>query len=281
MSHDTTERPADGAPDDLRERLNALGRAATAGSMPWPGVDDAIRRRRRTRAVTGAALGTAVAVLAGSVFAWSVSDPRTTTPPPATGGGVTRTPTPLPMADTLPEDPPWPLPSAPYRPVYEDVTVDFPLDFPVRRETCDTTFGLDLHAPERIATLPYDVTRDDYGVVLSIGCPDDGDQTNLSWGAPYAVPQGDATAPEDCVAAFRASSEVVPPSDVGAVVCLLAAPDPARDRPLMIVRLELTKDANMLTALGFEASAWTGGPPTQDGGLAQLGPPRTGEAPSV
>jgi hypothetical protein len=265
MSHDTTERPADGAAD-IRERLNALGRAATAGSMPWPGVDDAIRRRRRTRAVTGAALGSAVVVTA-SLLVWGTSDLRTTTALPATGGDDV---VPVPVSET----PPWPVPTAPYRPVYESVTVDFPGAFPVEPEACNATFALDLHEPERLVKLPYDPAEKGYSVAYSVKCEQGVETgTNLQWNVPTAHPQGDATTPEDCAGAFRTSAEINGESDVGAVMCLLVPPDAERDRPLMIVRLEYTRDATMLAELGFEVSAWTGGPPTMDGGLPQLDPP--------
>jgi hypothetical protein len=120
-------------------------------------------------------------------------------------------------------------------------------------------------------------------VAFSIKC-DQGAETgsNLSWNVPTAVPQGPATTAEDCAAAFRTSPENTGPQTPGSVLCLLAPPDPSRDGPLMIVRLEFTQDASMLTQLSFRLTAWSGGPPTQDGGLPQLNPPtRTESAPSV
>jgi hypothetical protein len=269
MSHETPVRP-DGLDDELRHRLDHLARTDTGDTVPWPGVDDAIRRRRRTRAGVGAALGTAAAVVAGVVLAQSLGAGPTAGPPvgpPAGDGGTTWT-------EPLSDQPPWPVPAAPYRQVYENVAVDVPTG----AEACDATFVVDLHDPARVVRGPYDPQREG-AIAFSVQCQG-GQETgsNLTWGVPTAIPQGPATTAEDCATAFRTSPEISSPGTPGSVMCLLAEPDPARDRPLMIVRLEHTVDSSMLMGLGFKVTAWTGGEPTVDGGLPQLNPPEPKQA---
>jgi hypothetical protein len=273
MSTDTDERPGEGLDDALRRRLEHLGRSATAGSLPWPAVDHAIRRRRRT-AVGLAALATAAVALAGTVATGGFTDSATTTP---ADRGVTR---PVP----LPDPPPWPVPSAPYVEVYENVAVNYPLV----PEACNTTHSVDLHDPATLVKGPYD-PADTRPVAFSITCEQNLERdSNLAWNVPTAIPPPrTTTTAEDCAAAFRNSPENTGSQAPGGVVCLLAPADPSRGRPLMIVRLEYTQDSTMaaragLTHLSYKLSAWSGGPPTQDGGLPQLNPPtQTESAPSI
>jgi hypothetical protein len=268
MSHETPVRP-DGLDDELRHRLNHLARTDTGDTLPWPGVDDAIRRRRRARAGVGAALGTAAAVVAGVVLAQSLGTGPTAGPPVGPPAGDSGT-----WTEPLSDQPPWPVPAAPYREVYANVAVDVPTGL----AACDATYVVDLHDPARVVRGPYDPQHEG-AIALSVQCQGgQGTGSHLTWGVPTAFPQGPATTAADCAAAFRTSPEISSPGTPGSVMCLLAEPDPARDRPLMIVRLEHTADSSMLTDLSFTLTAWTGGEPTLDGGLPQLNPPEPTQA---
>ena len=268
MSTDTDERPGDGLDDALRERLRHLGRTATTGSLPWPAVDLAIRRRRRTTAVGLAALVTAAVAVAGSVATRGFTDSVA----PAPADRVTR-----PVAPLGP--PPWPVPSPPYREVYENVTVNYPL----APEACNTTHSVDLHDPAALVKGPYN-PADTRPVAFSITCEQNQAQdSNLAWNVPTAIPRPrPTTTADDCAAAFRNSPEATGSQAPGGVVCLLAPPDPSRGRPLMIVRLEYIQNSTLLMHLSYKLSAWSGGPPTRDGGQPQLNRPAPSEsAPSV
>jgi hypothetical protein len=86
-----SDTPVEELPADLAERWERLARAHTAGSQPWPGVDQAVRRSHRRRAGIGAisAAGVLVAgvALTGPFNPLSaVSPAEPTAVAPATGG---------------------------------------------------------------------------------------------------------------------------------------------------------------------------------------------------
>jgi hypothetical protein len=260
------EHLAGEADDTLRRRLDHLSRADTADSLPWPGVDDALRRRRRrtvTGAAAGAAIGTAAVVLAGSILV---------------GGG---NPTPTPAASPAPSAAPAPqageVPSAPYRVRYRDVKVSFPTG----PAGCGKTYGVDLgdpagSRPPRVVGAAGD---DDLTVGLSCTEPDNWPVTSFRIPSVW-MGEGTSAQPDPMFAEARADGgrcavlfadtvlkrdRTYPmggprrPDIHNTSVCALLAADAKTGRPLSIVVAEFYHRGDD----GYDVylSAWTGGPP--------------------
>jgi len=255
MSHDIDER-RDGLDDALRERLNRLGRSATAGSVPWPGVDRAIRRRRRTAALrTGAAALAVVALAGGTAVALPrlLDDPA---PPAERNRPVTRSYVP---------PPPWRIPTTGLTPLYENVHVR------LTATTCDQVASISLREP---ATGAVSVPRNDASAHgdLSVGrpCADGPHVTTATFGVPllleYLPDSTRVPGPVDCIRhltaqgpdvgyAFSARQEGSP-YDSELAQCAIVPADPRTGTPNAVVALHLGYVREGVVDVTL--SAWTG-----------------------
>jgi hypothetical protein len=257
MSHDTDER-LDGLDDALRERLNRLGRSATAGSVPWPGVDRAIRRRRRTSALRTGAVAVAVAALGGST---AVALPR------LLGGGPT-TPTAASVEGSYVPEPPWRVPTAGFTPLYENVQVR------LATSACGQIASINFREPTKVGTASVPRTdqraRGDLGVGRPCVQPH---LTSVGIGVPTLVTSFDGPGlptAADCVRDVATRKEALPPDtgygfssrrrngpDAGDLTrCAVLPADPGTGEPAAVVAVHLVYvDEGVVDAT---LSAWTG-----------------------
>lgn len=252
MSFDIHERH-DGLDDALRERLNRLGRSATAGSVPWPGVDRAIRRRRRTAALrTGAAALAVVALAGGTATALPRLLDGTTSPAAA---AVTRSHVP---------PPPWRIPTTGLTPLYENVHVR------LAAPDCDRVAAINLHRPATSASVPRDSGQPNGDLFVGRPCPSLPDVTTATLGVPVLIESlSDRTrlpGQVDCVrhltaqppdvgyafAAPRAGS----PYDSELPLCAILPADPRTGTPNAVVALHLRYVREGVVDVVL--SAWTG-----------------------
>jgi hypothetical protein len=257
------------------ERLHEL-RFTHISLQARPAAEIAARARqlRRRRRVTSVTVVTAAVALVCSAVTWGLPNPA---PAPAAGPRF--------------GPPPWPVPTAPYRALYEDVRVSFPGS----PAACGNDHAVDLRDPagdapaagDAVLTIRPGCTNPPTGATVAISAP----KARLSSGTGQQRIGPRVTA-DDCFNGMRnlamAGSETVlqrwpdgsPESrrladlDVPAGMemegpvqiqvqnltqCVLVAPDPSRDLPLAMVRIELV----LRDDRGIDATftAWRGGPP--------------------
>jgi hypothetical protein len=245
MTHETRQRPGDGLGDDLRERLVHLGRTATAGSTPWPGVDDAIRRRGRATTAATALLAIAV-LLAATAVSW-----RAFGPPPAPAKRVGPSGVEFVWSQELPEKP-WAAPAAPYRVAYADVR----LRIPGGRELCHPGYRVDLRQPA-VSKVSGELVMADVARFASCdpGVPW---SPRLVLGLPSVAAAANTT-PGECAADLREQTGSLSGGwfTTGAGFCAVTHPAAGED-PLLVRVLATRIEAD--GALELTATAWTGGP---------------------
>jgi hypothetical protein len=253
------------------ERLHELRSAhLSPQARPLAEITTRAHQLRRRRRATRVAAVTAAVALTWPAVTWSLPGPA---PAPAAGPG--------------PGAPPWPVPTAPYHALYEDVRVSFPGG----PDTCGKDHAVDLRDPAGGPPAAGDAV-----LTVRPGC-DPPTGTTVTVAAPQAGVSGGtgqrSIAPritaDQCLYGMRrvalAGGEVVLAPDpdgpdaverVGApmgrpvpgvelselqnaTMCVLAAPDPSRDQPLAMVRVELVlRDDGGVDAT---FTAWRGGPP--------------------
>jgi hypothetical protein len=236
-------------PDAARERLVRLGAAAAAVAGDPP-VDAVVSRARRRSAALVAG-GAVVLALVAAGAAWQPRSPAASAADavPAGDGGPGGT-----MSRDV-EGPPYPVPGPPYREVYRDV----PLVLPDPQHRCGTEFGVDLHDPRRVGAYPYagGVSRGD--VSRGAEC-EDGLMRRAYFSAPTENVDDPGIGPEGCADAFLDGRFSGAADGPGTVKCLISAADPARGRPLLLVRLVTVSD-DVASRVEYRATAWTGGTP--------------------
>jgi hypothetical protein len=244
MSHDTLD-------DRLRERLHRLGRGATAGSLPWPAVDQAIRRQRLVGTGWTAALAIVALLVAAAVTGGGGTDGGRDAPVRPAGPDPTLAGLPYRSTVNLDEFPePWPTPPGPYVLQYETRRLQLPGD-----PACREQHVLDLSQPvvQRRTGLS-DVVR------TPCGAPD-APRGRIEFPLPW-TPVERGAGPEECAAGLRDPSPPGPGRlGAGSAFCVLTAPPPGSDRDGMIARFTVTAIDGAGTVY-LEASAWLGSGPT-------------------
>jgi hypothetical protein len=270
MSHDTDER-LDGLDDALRERLNRLGRSATAGSVPWPGVDRAIRRRRRTSALRTGAAALAVAAVAGAAV---VAVPRLLSEPP--------TPADATVERSHVPPPPWKVPTAGFVPLYENVRVR------LATSACGELASINFRDPAKVGKSTVGPADAMVAGDLSVGRPCvQPELTTYVFGVPVLITFPDRPGlptAQECVSDLTSQSSVHGP-EVGygfspngvaprgaSVECAVLPADPKTGEPAAVVGLALTwvRDGVVDVTL----SAWTGDDAVEVGTEKPATPPK-------
>jgi hypothetical protein len=254
MSHDIDER-RDGLDDALRERLNRLGRSATADSLPWPGVDRAIHRRRRTSALRTGAAALAVVAVAGAA---AVAIPRLQSGP-VTPAGTT-------VATSYVPPPPWKVPTAGFVPLYENVRVRLDVS------ACRRVASINLREPAKVATADYSPDRAAPGDLWVVRpCDENDDIMSLDMALPTMRMWSDGRGvptPDECVGDIRGQTYAakaglgyggftrVAPGGWTGNQCAILPADPATGKPGALVAFSATSAGDGF--VDVTASAWTG-----------------------
>jgi hypothetical protein len=256
-------------------RLHEL-RSTPISFQARPGAEITARAHqlRRRRRVTSATVTTAAVALVFSAVTWGLP-------------GLA--PAPAPAAGPRFGAPPWPVPTAPYHALYEEVRVSFPGG----PATCGKDHAVDLRDPsggppaagDAVLTIRPGCTNPPTGAIVTITAP----KSRMSSGpgqesiAPrvtaddcfygmrnHAMAASETVLsswPDDAPESRRLAAADVPPGTGGPVFvevqnvtqCILVAPDPSRDLPLAMARVELV----LRDDRGIDATftAWRGGPP--------------------
>lgn len=109
----TDARTPDNLDPDIAARLRALSRAEAAATVPWPGVDQAVRRGRRRRVAAGGAVALVCAAAAWLLVPLATQPVGAPQPPAADPSSVsTSAAAPEPTSPSVADyfDPPQPFP---------------------------------------------------------------------------------------------------------------------------------------------------------------------------
>jgi hypothetical protein len=245
-----------GPGDDLRTRLDHLGRAATVGSRPWPGVDAAIRQRKQRTAAVAAAALTIVVLLTATLLTRTTSQGPAPRPARQLYDGLGYVP--YSQSRDTPAQP-WAAPQGPYELVYRDRR----LAFPGGDELCGRRYVLDPYAPRvREATSWLEPAV----IARSATCDGDRGRATFVVGAPNTSDDEDAPVPggsdpATCAAAIRITPGIVSGAFTRGTRFCLAVPGRSGGVPPMLVYVtvdELRPDGG----LGLRVTAWSGGQET-------------------
>jgi hypothetical protein len=258
------------------ERLHELRTTHLAPhTRPVAEINVRAHRLRRRRRATGATVATAAVALTCSAVAWGLPGPG---------------PAPAPAAAPRFGAPPWPVPTAPYRALYQDVHVSFPGG----TAACGKDHAVDLRDPvgdapaagDAVLTIRPGCTNPPTGATVTITAPkartlSGTGQRRIAprvtaddcfYGMRNVAQAGAETVlapyPDDAPEAHRLTDLDALPGEAGPRLttevqsltqCVLVAPDPSRDLPLAMVRIELV----LRDDRGIDATftAWRGGPP--------------------
>jgi hypothetical protein len=230
-------------PDEVYTRLSRLAAAAAAAAGPAP--FDALAHRNRGLVLAAAGVALLVTVVGTGTVLIVRHAPR---PVPVTAGD------PGSMGVTYHEGAPRPVPAPPFTPVYENVAVRIPNP----EDDCGHTYAVSLHDPGRVGSyadggdsLFGTTMRGD--IVVEASC-DGGTGRYISARAVYVRDRD--ISPGHCaelLTANRDESNVLEAD----VMCLVVEADPARGRPLLLVRLVIVNDL-LHEDEEWTATAWTG-----------------------
>jgi hypothetical protein len=232
-----------GDPAAVHARLTRLAGAAAAAAGPAP--VDAVTTRARRLAVASVTSVVVLTVAVG-VSGWLLRPGALKVAAGDGGPGGA-------MGRVYREGEPKPVPGPPFTLVYEDV----PVVLPNPETRCGSTFAVSLHEPERVGRYPHDVEKNESRGDLVYYADCDGG-TGSTRAARTVWVRDAGIGPEECATLLENETNELSMIDEDArTSCVVVEADPARKRPLLLVRL-VEEQEHLGSALRWRATAWRG-----------------------